>query len=544
MPDYLDFSPDHALHLWMDAQIALDHAIQRYFESTVVLHSIIRSGSNHSEWTTTCKKLTKLWDNGPPVPDRHAKLAEAQIYINQTRNSLQPVNTLPLEVLLPIFRLSAFRTFHSHYGAPIPFSNQLEHDDHRDLVGLTHVCSDWRNVLLAEPSFWSRFSLEPGRPLESEWGRAEVYSIRASGLPQSLSINDSIDKPLSPIYHCNFMNRVMRPRFDTLTQLSLLGFMHSQFVRDTIHFWLRGGTPGVLRALTIQMHSDMTWAGPIHTKTVSLPARIESMLSPIQALSLRGMRFAWDDPIYRNLTVLRIGNVRHEDSPTLSQILRILSGCALLQTLQLYSMEIHSSDSTSPKPVYLANLDDLDLAALSSNSLAQLLPNIFPGSKDLSLRFAVSSWGAEGFGTIHHFLARTNTTRLYIQKCDDPEFDYVIGRCLSVLPNLHTLIVDLGMQSGDVCLSHFSILDESTGRYIPRCPRLHTMYFVTGSVSIPAVQNLVGTHPLLRKLRFSACYIDPFEDVLCHLLDPVIEDVKSDLRSDTELLSDWYHFMN
>ncbi|CAE6444256.1 unnamed protein product [Rhizoctonia solani] len=542
MPEYLDLLPSHALQLWTDAQRTLDYAIQRYLESTMALQSSIRSSSHYDDSICVRNTLTESWLDGPPVPDKHAKLAQAQMYLNRMRNSLQSVNTLPLEVLFRVFRFAAFRTFHSQYNTPIPFSYQR--DDHQDLVILTHVCSDWRTALLNNPSFWSRFSIDPQRLFESESERAQVYSIRARGSPQALYINESIDEPLFPINHPNLTNQIIVPRLDTLTQLSLLNFTDTRLVRQTILFWLKSGNPGALRTLIIQMHSNMTWPKPIYTGGYALAQRAESMLSPIRTLSLRGMRFAWDSAIYQNLVVLRIGNLRSEGSPTIHQILGILSGCPLLHTLRLYGMMIHPSYSTSPQAVYLTQLENLDLAALSSESVGQLLPNIFPQSKDLSLRFALPSWGAEGFTVIYPFLARTNITRLFIQKCDEPELDFVIGRCLSALPNLHTLILDLSMQPGDACLSGFNYLDESTGRYMPQCPRLHTLYVVTGSVSVQVVQQLVETHPLMRRLRFSACYIEPFEDELRYWLKPFVDDVRFNLRLDMAALFDWYHLMN
>ncbi|CAE6467009.1 hypothetical protein ACGC1H_003457 [Rhizoctonia solani] len=538
MSDTSELPPSHALKQWVEAQKALDHAIQHYLATTIVLRSSLECGVNPIEAQSVRQTLAKTWPNDPPIPDKHSKLAQAQPHLNRIRNSLLLVNTLPLELFLKIFRFAAFNTFHAQYRTPIPFSYQ--EDDHRHLLVLAHVCSHWRIILLNTPSFWSYFRLEPRYSLEAEYERSKEYFSRARGVPQSLSIYDYPDHKCLYPRHYNLINNIIGARLDQLTQLALLNFQSIQLIARTMTFLLNNGKPGVLRTLVIQMGREILHHVPIYTGNATFVA----ILGPIRTLSLRGITFAWDSPVYWNLLVLRIGSIPEVIAPTIGEMLGILSGCPLLHTLRLYGMEIRPSHlATALKSVYLNELEHLDLGLLPSESMNLLLPRIFPQHKNLTLRLSFPTWEVHDFTIIYPFLARTNVTRLFIDQCEGSESGSVLSQCVSALPNLHTLILDLSLRPGDTFVSGLIDYDESTTRYLPRCPQLHTVYFVTGSVSTGTIQQMVETHPMIRKLRFLACHVEPFEDVLHDWLRPFVEDVKFDPRLDIAALFDWYHLM-
>ncbi|KAG8709329.1 hypothetical protein FRC11_005630 [Ceratobasidium sp. 423] len=539
MSESLELLPSHALQQWTDAQENLKLAIQRYLDSTITLQSNLYSSIHPTNAASVRNTLAQTWLDDCPVADKHSKLTRAQKHVNQIRNSFLSINTLPLEILLRIFRFTAFKTFHAQYSTPIPYSYQQ--DDHRDLIVLTHVCSYWRTVLLNTPSFWSQFVSDPRYYLGDECERAAVYSNRANGVPQSLSFYEQLDHRSFYWYHFDTMTKIIEPRLDNLTQMTLLNFEDIRLVTRIITFWLNNGRPGALRSLTIQLEPKAMYPKPIFTGNAQ---QAESILGPIRTLSLRGITFAWDSPIYWNLVMLRIGNINLVNYPTIDEMLGVLSACPLLHTLRLYGMGILPGHSTSLEPVYLTELENLNLALLTPQSVGLLLPRLFPQRKDLSLRLGFQTWDARSFDVVYPFLARTNVTRLFIEQCAHPESDTVLGRCLSSSPNLHTLILDLASKPGDSFLSGFTCPDESNTGRIPRCPRLHTIYFVTGSVTVEAVQQIVETHPLIRKLRFLACYVEPFEDELRYWLGSFVKDVKFELRLDMAALFDWYHIMN
>ncbi|KDN42579.1 hypothetical protein RSAG8_06722, partial [Rhizoctonia solani AG-8 WAC10335] len=511
----------NTLQRWGEARCALDHAIQNYLDRTTALQSALHSYSHSDGFNSVRSTLPKAWLDDIQVPADYSKLAEAQSHLNQIRNSFLSINALPLEILLRIFRFSAFRSFHTRYNTPVP--NPFGQDNRRDLLALTHVCTHWRTVLLNARTFWARFEFNTKENQVIAGERARAYLDRAPDVPLSFCI----------------------ARFDRLARMALTNFQEPRVARDIILFWMQNGKPGTLRALAIRMDTNYWYDEVVDTRSDAITReRVESFLLPIRVLYLNGLRFDWDSPVYHNLVVLRIGGYSENLSPQIHEMLAILSACPQLHTLQLHEMSIRPSVTGNLGPVYLTELENLGLSKVAPNMICLLLSVIFPRTKDLSLRIGSLHIDEKLVSaSIHPFLTRTNVTRLFVQRCIDVQSDD-ISRYISALPNLHTLLISLDEMSGDKCLSAFTRADESNSAHIPLCPQLHTMYLPDGPASTAAIQQIVKRHPHIRKLRFSNCDITPSENELRCWLKPFVEDVRFDVETDQAETFDWYHLMD
>ncbi|KAG8689996.1 hypothetical protein FRC11_014498 [Ceratobasidium sp. 423] len=530
------------LQRWREAQRALDHAIQNYLDTTVALQSNLYTHNHPGDSTSVRATLAETWLDDTLVSEGQSKLARAQAHLSQMRNSFLSINTLPLEILLQIFRFSAFRSLRTQYNTPMP--NPFQQDERRDLIALTHVCTHWRTVLVNIQGFWSRFEFNTRENpvVVGDWAR--LYLDRAPDAPLSLYVDEHLDYKLGPVDSHPVMKQ-LEPQVDRLTRMILMNIRDIQLVMNFIIFWTKYGKPGALRTLAIRMQPGCRPRRHESTHAEDYPMilqRAEPFLAPIRALYLSGLRFDWGSSAYHNLIVLRVGGIADEASPQIHEMIAILSACPQLHTLQLYDMTILPSGPTVLEPVSLTELENLGLTALPSEGIALLLPLIFPGSKDLILRIGLPCSNEEVFTSVHPFLARTNVTRLFLAQDADVESDG-ISRYLPAVPNLHTLVIDLYQTPGDTCLSGLIRRDPSNSIYVPLCPQLQTLYLIKGSVSAEAIQRIVEAHPLIRKLRFSACYIEPFEDELRYWLKPFVEDVKFDLKLDKAAIFDWYHLM-
>ncbi|EUC60874.1 isoamyl alcohol oxidase, putative [Rhizoctonia solani AG-3 Rhs1AP] len=263
-------------------------------------------------------------------------------------------------------------------------------------------------------------------------------------------------------------------------------------MRAILHL-LKLGKPGVLRTLTIHMETHIQVPEFISTGDAELVEQATSILAPIDSLSLRGVRFAWDCPVYHNLVQLQISNIPYESSPHIRDILDILSACPLLRMLRISDMTILQGDTIPLEPVYLTQLEQLDLIALTYESLDLLLPLIVPQAKDLSLRITLLAFEDHLASAIHSFLKRTNVTRLFLQQD-------LVARCLPAVPNLRALVVDLGEQPGGACLSEFSHCHGSDDCLIPRCPNLHTLHFYSGWLPSTPYKKLSRHTPAFKSL--------------------------------------------
>ncbi|CUA73344.1 RNA-directed RNA polymerase VP1 [Fiji disease virus isolate Sugarcane] [Rhizoctonia solani] len=528
--DAMQATPIQTFQRWKDAQTALDHALQEYLESTIALGASIYSRTYPVESLFIRNTLVETWFNEPPIPDKESTLARAQVYLNRTRNSVLPVNTLPHELLLRIFRFVAHPIDYAPHDTTI--SNATQKVGCKDLLILTFVCSHWRTTLIETSSFWSRFELDTKKSIEIECQRAEVYLDRARGTPQSLFINERTSRYF---YNGNFrmILEMIQSRLGDLTQLALLNFPDVGLVIRVISRLLKFGKPSVLRTLTIHMETGTRSPESINTGD---DERIISILAPIDSLSLRGLKFACDSPIYHNLIQLQIGNLSYENSPHIHEMLDILFACPLLRVLRIIDVAILPCDIVPLKPVYLSELQHLELISLTYESLDLLLPMIVPQSKDLSLRISLLAFEDHLALAIQAFMKRANVTQLFIQQ-------ELIARCLPAVPDLRALVIDLGEKPGGLGLSKFSHRNGPDNQPTLHFPKLHTLHLHSGSVTIDWIQKFIEMHPLVQKLRFSSCYVDPFEDELRYWLQPYVKDVQFNLRLDGTVVSRWSQLM-
>ncbi|KEP49578.1 putative isoamyl alcohol oxidase, partial [Rhizoctonia solani 123E] len=528
----------HTLQCWREARSALDHAIQNYLDKTIALQSDLQTHRLSGDLASVQNALPKTWADDIKVPANYAKLAQTQTHLNQIRNSCLPINTLPLEILSRVFRLSAFHSSHAHYNTSTP--NPYDQDDRKDLLVLTHICTHWREILLSTQTFWSRFEINTKEDPELAGQRARAYLDRASDAPLSFYLDEHPEHELDSVVDYPALKH-FGAQFDRLARLALMGHRRPRIAEEIMMLWMKNGKPGTLHTLMIRMDTEYWFERVINLGDFSLTSeQIESFLGPIRVLYLNGLRFHWDSSVYRNLVVLRMGSFREEYFPQIDQLLAILSACPQLHTLQLFKMNILPSDLVGYEPVHLVELEYLSLTHLAPESYSLLLPSIFSGSKDLTFR--VSSLQMDEVlvhDSIRSFLTRTNVTRVHIQQCIN-DYSYDISVYLSSLPHLQILVLDFCTFSGERCLAGLTRFDESKGAHIPLCPHLHTVYLLDGSFSTGVIQQVVESHHI-RKLRFLECKIDPSEHELRCWLQLRVEDVRFYEEIPGGEIFDWYH---
>ncbi|KAH7327591.1 hypothetical protein B0J17DRAFT_680304, partial [Rhizoctonia solani] len=205
-------------------------------------------------------------------------------------------------------------------------------------------------VLLEASSFWSQFDLDIGHYIRMECQRAEMHSDRARGTPQSLTINQRTDRYFDNT-ELEMILELIGSRLGDLTQLALFNITNAQLVKRIVRHCLQFGKPGILRILTIHMEGDNQRTESISKESAELSEQTQSILGPIHSLSLRGVKFAWDSPVYHNLVRLQLGKIPYESSPHIHDILDILSACPLLRMLKISDMSILPCDSVPLEPV-------------------------------------------------------------------------------------------------------------------------------------------------------------------------------------------------
>lgn len=531
------------LQEWRDAGHQLDRAIQHFLESTNAINGCLLSYSSNPD---LLEKATSEAHRGlSTMTTRITDLNKAQAILNRICNespSLVPISKLPPEVLLQIFRLhtqlypcAAYCTSTCMLG-----HEQLYHP--KLLAALARVCTHWRNVVLHNPLLWShalfdidalqKFGLSHHPfPFCNEHSYGQLRCITFANWP-ALRLGDEAMK---------MMVDCLRSYLKDLELLRLVDISDQHTLCEFLTQWLTSERAGSIRSLSVLANrkavQSESWR--LHWTVPLSRERVESFLLPICALRTTGVYFGWDSPVYCNLIILRVGRLSETAFPTLQQILNVLSACPHLEFLHLFEMSIVTGEPASIQPVILRALKVLDLLYLAYEGLRLLLPMILPESQELSIRLGMYPSTNDVSSIILFFLGRNNITRLFLHPGPFSIADLPLRRYLSAVPDLRTLILDLGSEPGDAILPAM-VCSHSNTESKPQCSSLHTLYFVRGSLQNKTVQEIVRAHPLIKRLRLMACSLESLDEELVYWLTPLVDDFKCITKLSKAEMLNWY----
>lgn len=216
----------------------------------------------------------------------------------------------------------------------------------------------------------------------------------------------------------------------------------------------------------------------------------------------------------------------------------VLTACPELRILRLQNMTFWNHEREYYEPVPLKHLEVLDITGLRSDGVAVFLPILTPGSGELSLRVNLTSHGDDG-EALTAFFSRSNVIRLSLQ--GRGFYRDNISSHLSLLKNLRVLIFDLNNDTqpmdGDVKLN---TIDDPPGCDSPsscssQWPQLRTLYLINGQISRDTIQRVVESCRI-QKLRIASCYMDGLDEEVEQWLQPVVQDVRCELKLDRKIL--------
>jgi hypothetical protein len=520
---------------WRDARDHLDIAIQRFLERTIALDTAIRDPINRSIIDDTILEVTDDLNN---MLSRVENLKISQATLNQIRNRsdvLVPINKLPSEILVSIFQFSTWAGSCGQYD--LSATSIEQHHSATTLFSLTSICTHWRSILIHTPSFWShariQLETETERGLELNCNRVQLCFQRAQHLPLCVGLEGQLDsQSVSMIADC------LRPYIGNMKSLKLADIGDFDILGQFLSFWLANGQAGSVQNLLVWRNGRKRRFCKLQSIDKPSQGTIDSFLQPIRVLRLNGAHFDWDSPAYCGLVMLHVGSLDILASPTLGDILGVLAACPQLKILQLYNMSIRAGDQDDLQPMDLPELKVLDLSRLDSEGVCLLLPMIHPQSEDFGVRVDLHADSITA-SVVQSFLARTSVTVLFIAH---PPSSDGITEYLSATQNLHTLILDMGSEPGDDLLEAITHPSESDAERISICPKLHTLYLIQGLLQHTTVQAAVRAHPLIKKVVFATCCLEPADEELRSRIKSMVKEMK-DIKMDGGMSTSWYLLM-
>ncbi|KDN39433.1 hypothetical protein RSAG8_08839, partial [Rhizoctonia solani AG-8 WAC10335] len=173
--------PSVTIKQWEDAGASLVAALGNYMDLCLKLTpSSLGEGINP-------KNVAIRID--PTVKAIFKEITEIGSTLARTRNRLvSPLLQLPEEIISIIFTHYVFDRMIPDLSRPSSLAQEVWHI-HYGLDTLIHVCSSWRNFLIAKGRFWSIIPVLTGSST-SEWSPLECSLQRAGGCKLYLAVDD------------------------------------------------------------------------------------------------------------------------------------------------------------------------------------------------------------------------------------------------------------------------------------------------------------------------------------------------------------------
>ncbi|KAG9044969.1 hypothetical protein FS837_007232 [Tulasnella sp. UAMH 9824] len=277
--------------------------------------------------------------------------------VGQKRNTFAPVNALPPELLVTIFKTIIDTE---------PFQVWCDHE------ALMLVCHHWNHLLNSTPSLWTKIQKNAETP--------DAMITRA--------LEMSKDSPLEIDY------RVTGGRGALERQQAFLSiiFPHAHRWRKAA-LWIQGAAQALepmttlstplLESLSLWAIGDPAWDEPLDIFGGRPPPRL-------QELSLDRIPVPWSPKTFYNLKALEITSIEHL-GPSLDQLFTILPASPSLESLSIENVTFSGGASAPiPNPFHMPTLGKLSLRELPPEIISRILAAIHaPECKSGSLRPAV-----------------------------------------------------------------------------------------------------------------------------------------------------------
>ncbi|KZT21382.1 hypothetical protein NEOLEDRAFT_756707 [Neolentinus lepideus HHB14362 ss-1] len=289
-------------------------------------------------------------------------------------SGLSKISTLPNELLVEIFRFSAF-------SQPITNIRQLR--GKKSWLSLTHVCSHWRDISLEDHCLWSNVVLDIG---SLAWGKE--FLARARGGMVDVTIRGT-NAPHSP--------RVLVPTLDLLETAKIISSHLTQIrslnvclsrgydINYLLESFISDTSPLALMNLLVEVSHD---APPDHL--VTLPAAIRNA-TPLRNLQINCLFFDWTSMVFTGLVHLSLQRQDRLCAPSMETFLQVLRSCPCLETLSLLDAgPLYETEHTVHEPVRLPRLRQLTMKNWSADLKYVLEYLVFPPSTKVALTYTGS----------------------------------------------------------------------------------------------------------------------------------------------------------
>ena len=266
-------------------------------------------------------------------------------------NAPAPISRLPPETLIEIFSL-------------LPSSsNDCDCVPHLELISVTHVCRQWREVALCCPYLWTHI---------------DFTKLSLTGFPEILA-----RAKMSPLHFEAKITPLRGERFDAF------GRQLEAHISHTRHLTISGEFHTTLERRLVSSAPALVSLSLRKSNTYSFSPYIipDSLLNgtapKLMRLELRGCSIGWKSPLLKGLQTLKIRAPSVQEMPTLEDWLDALNEMYQLKTLILDNatptLSIDNPNIPAPqRTVTLPSLTHFDITAPARDCALALAHLVLP----------------------------------------------------------------------------------------------------------------------------------------------------------------------
>ncbi|GBE77762.1 hypothetical protein BKA93DRAFT_186469 [Sparassis latifolia] len=267
-----------------------------------------------------------------------------------------PINNLPVEILIHIFRF-------------VVYSQTNPYDGIRQRMYLTWVCRHWRTIAIADQIPWS-FVWYRGR---APWPLAELFLERAGTAPLDIVVedrskipDDQEPPPSLTVEDVDYLMDELSLRIGQIRSLEL--FVQGYFPTIRIMFWLCAcGIPHTMTRFKVYRGLTPFLWELRDSRDIQQRCMIPlcgGNVPKLEELHLDGVGIDWQIFPARNLRSIDLRRIGWDFSPSPERWIAMLQGCPNLYKLVLTATGPRWDD-TGIRRVHLPNLRDFALGNVS-----------------------------------------------------------------------------------------------------------------------------------------------------------------------------------
>lgn len=411
--------------------------------------------------------------------------------------SLASINTLPQEILVFIFDIASHRK-QTRKNLTLKTQTSIS----PTVFVLSGVCTDWRQILLARNSLWSRLDIVvSGATSDSDYLRAKLWAERSRGAPLHIEVWDykshfAANGNALALAEVSRLSSFLVPLMPRVCELEIVIQIPSRCLVDSIlACWIKHGSLGSAQTLKVWHRTSSHEALQLQAPE-DLPRDVqvtrddfEVFFRSLFSLTLQNSFVPWGSAAYHGLVELRLERL-HEATQvvTQSQLAGVLAASPRLRSLMLIETRVARDDLESRfSPIRLGSLSVLSLESSEfSRDFRLVYPLLAVESDSLSMSITLDD-DVDFIAEARSFLCRSNITTLHVDGHDE---SIALTQLLGPMPHLHTLV----LKSLDI--NDYTIPYSSRGDFAVLWPQLHTLYLFE-CVTVPScLGRIVASHSI------------------------------------------------